>query len=116
MKNVITFLDANNPIGNVHPGGVAVLKGDAPVWRYCNLFHKCIMEGSAVVAIAHGIDTSTNGGDSVIAYSTEEHYQIGKTINCANEEYMKQRLADPNYWSERQAAIDAMQEKINNGL
>jgi len=27
------------------------------VWKYSNLFYKCIMEGTAVVAIAHGIDT-----------------------------------------------------------
>ena len=85
MKNVVTHLDANAPIGKVHPGGVVILKGDAPAWKYCNLFYKCIMEGAAVVAIAHGLDTYTNCGDSIVAYSTDAGYQIGKTLNDGDE-------------------------------
>ena len=57
--------------------------------KYCNLFYKCIMEGAAVVTIAHGIDTRTNGGDSIVAYSADVVYQIGKTLYDADEEYMK---------------------------
>ena len=35
MKNVITHLNVNTSIGTVHPGGMAILSGDAPVWKYC---------------------------------------------------------------------------------
>ena len=65
----------------VHPGGMVILEGDAPVWKYCNLMHKSVMEGAAVVAIAHGIDTAISGGMSIVAYSTNEHFQIGKTLD-----------------------------------
>jgi hypothetical protein len=80
MKNVITYFDVADPIGKVYPGGIVILKGDAPVWRYCNLMYKCIMEGAAVVAIAHGIDTTHDGGAAIVAYSTDENYYIGKTL------------------------------------
>ncbi|GHT31044.1 hypothetical protein FACS1894214_2030 [Planctomycetales bacterium] len=83
MKNVITHFDVNAPIGIVHSGGMAILSGDAPVWKYCCLFHKCVMEGAAVVAVAHGIDTATDTGSSIIVYSIDEQYQIGKTIRCS---------------------------------
>ena len=107
MRNVITFLDVAEPVDGIHPGGIVVLKGDAPVWMYCNLFHKCIMEGSAVIAIAHGIDTSTSGGDSIVAFSIDPDYQIGKTIGDAEKEYTEKRLANPSYLEEKQAAMDA---------
>jgi len=43
------------------------------------------MEGAAAVAIAHGIDTSINGGNSIAAYSADAGYQIGKTLYDADE-------------------------------
>ena len=86
MKNVIVHLNVNEPIGSVYPGGMVILGKDAPVWEYCNLFHKCVMEGASVIAIAHGIDTLADTNSSVIAYSTDRRYQIGKTIaECEND-------------------------------
>ena len=78
--NVIVHLDVNDPVGQKHPGGMVILSGDAPVWKYCNLFHQCVTEGAGVVAIAHGIDTKTNSDASVVAYSTSAGYQIGQMI------------------------------------
>ena len=59
------------------------------------------MEGVAVVVIAHVIGTSTNGGDSIVAYLTDAGHQVGKTLNDADEGYMKKCLADPNYLTEK---------------
>jgi len=78
--NVVQYFDINSPIGKVHPGGVCVIGGDAPMWKFCNLFHKCVMEGAAVVATGIGIDKSTDHSDYTVAYSTDEDYQIGKPI------------------------------------
>ena len=78
-KNVITYLDVNEPIGNVHPGGTTILDGDAPVWKFCNLFHQTIMEGTAVIAIGYGTDVEHHGGDSVI-FETEVFDRKGVTM------------------------------------
>ena len=107
MKNVVTHFDVNQPTGKVHPDGMAILGGDAPVWKYCGLFHRCVTDGAAVVAIAHGIDTRTNSSDAVVAYSTDPRYQVGKTLGDADRVYMEKRCADPNYRAELQAAVDA---------
>ena len=80
MKNVITYLDVNEPVGNVHPGGMVVIGGDAPTWKFCNLFHKCVMECVAIVATGIGVDKSTNRKDYTVAYSTDAAYQIGEPI------------------------------------
>ena len=80
MKSVINFINAGQPCGNVFPGGMAILCGDAPVWQYCMEFHKAVMEGAAVIAIAHGIDTKTNGKGAVVAYSIDPDYRVGNTI------------------------------------
>jgi hypothetical protein len=73
MKNVITYLDVNNPIGNVHSGGMVVIGGDAPMWKFCNLFYKCVMEGAAVVATGIGVDKSTDGNDYIVASPLMRH-------------------------------------------
>ena len=80
MSFVINHLDVNDPCGRTHPGGMVILSGDAPVWKYCNLFHQCVTMGAGVIAIAHGIDTKTNSDASVVAYSVSEEYRIGQTI------------------------------------
>ena len=80
MKNVLIYLDVNAPVGKVHPGGMIVIGGDAPTWKYCNLFHKCVMEGATVVATGIGVDKSTNGNEYIVAYSTDMEYQIGEPI------------------------------------
>ena len=80
MKNVVLYLDVNEPIGNVYSGGMVVIGGNAPTWKFCNLFYKCVMDGAAVVATGIGIEKSTNGNDYTVAYSTDEAYQIGKPI------------------------------------
>lgn len=61
MKKVIVFIDVVEPRGNVFPGGMTVLHGDAPVWKYCVSFQRAIMEGAAVVAIGH--DLNMDGQD-----------------------------------------------------
>jgi len=94
MKNVITHLHVDEPVGTVHPGGMVILSGEAPVWSYCNLFHKCVMEGAAVIAIAHGIDTTTNADASIVAYSTDADYQIGKTIGQSEKNELLSRFIE----------------------
>jgi len=84
MKNSFIFLNVCEPIGNVQPGIVVILYGDAPAYRYCYLTQKCIAEGAGVVAVAHGIDVSTNGGDAIVVHSVEETYCIGKTLDECN--------------------------------
>ena len=84
MTNSFIFLNVCEPIGNVQPGIVVILYGDAPVYRYCYLTQKCIAEGAGVVAVAHGIDVSTNGGDAIVVYSVEETYCIGRTLDECN--------------------------------
>jgi hypothetical protein len=80
MKNVVKYFDVNEPIGKVHPGGMVVIGGDAPTWKFCNLFHKCIMEGAAVVATGVGVEKSTDRRDYIVAYSTDKEYPISKSI------------------------------------
>lgn len=68
------------------------------------------MEGASVVAIGHGIDVTVDADSSVVAYSTNAEYQIGKTLKHADEERLKERPADPNDQTEKQAALDAGNE------
>ena len=70
----------NRPCNVVSPGGMVVLEGDAPVWKYCKMTHKAIMEGAAVVAIAHGMDTTNPDVAPIVAYSRDEEYRIGQAI------------------------------------
>ena len=69
-----------------------VLKGEAAVWKYCEQFHKAVMQGAAVVAIANGIDTSIHGGNAVVAYSIDPMYRIGNTIDHDAERERHQRI------------------------
>ena len=99
MKQVLTFINVASPSGRTFPGGMTILSGDAPVWQYCVEFHKAVMEGAAVVAIAHGIDTTTNGKDSIVAYSIDPVYRIGNTFGHDNE---RDRLR----WAHQQEATE----------
>ena len=83
--NVVNHFDVNDPVGQTHPGGMVILNGDAPVWKYCNQFHQCVTEGAGVIAIALGIDTKTNSDASIVAYSNSAEYQIGQTIGTCDE-------------------------------
>jgi hypothetical protein len=77
----ITYWDVNKPIGLPTAGTTVVIGGDAPVWKFCNLFHKSIAEhGAAIVATGVGVEKSINGDDYVIGYSTDEEYHVGDTI------------------------------------
>jgi len=109
MKAVVTHLHVDEPYRNIHPDGLVILSGDAPVWKYCDMFHMCIKDGSAVVAVAFGIDVSTNAADAVIAYAVNAapEYLVGRTLRDADKAYMEKRTADPNYRAELQAAVDA---------
>ena len=112
MKNVIKFLNVEKPHSKAQPGEIVVLFGEAPVWKYCGMMHNVIAEGAAVVAIAYGIDTETNGGASIIAYTTDSDYTFGETLNHASDVFMKKWLADPKNLAEQQAAIDAGNKTI----
>jgi hypothetical protein len=76
---VIQYFDVNSPL-KVHPGGMVVIGGDAPLWKFCNLFHQCIVEGAKVVAAGVGVDKSQNHNDYTVAYSLDEDYPIGSPI------------------------------------
>jgi hypothetical protein len=80
-KGCILGIDLTNPTGTVTPGGVVILYGDAPVWKYCNWFHRAIAEGAAVVAIGHEVDVFGKAAGCIVAYSTVEEYTIGKPIS-----------------------------------
>jgi len=80
-RGIVLWLDVADGIGKVTPGGVVVLYGDAPVWKYCNWFHRVIAEGAAVVAIGHGIDVGADASNCTVAYSTVSEYAIGKPIS-----------------------------------
>jgi hypothetical protein len=86
MKNMILYYDVNEPIGIVPVRGMVVIGGDAPMWKFCNLFHKCVMEGAAVVATGIGVEKSTSRKDYTVAYSTSARYRIGDTIPIDLEE------------------------------
>lgn len=81
MKSVILFWDVAEPIGNVPTGGMVILFGDAPLWKYFKMFYRAIAEGASVVAIGHGIDIDTDASGCMVAYSCEEEYTIGKPIS-----------------------------------
>jgi len=82
MARHILWRDVANPCGKVPPGGLVILSGDAPVWEYCNCFHRCIMEGASVIAVGHGIDVfGEHATDCVVAYSTASDYTIGKPVS-----------------------------------
>ena len=99
MKNVVVHFNADHPTNKVHSDGLAILSGDAPVWKYCDLLHKCIADGAAVVAIAHGIDPTTkNICNAVIAYSNDPEYSVGKTLGDANKARDEKLRADPMYY------------------
>jgi len=112
MKNVIRFLNVEKPHSMAQPGEIVVLTGEAPVWMYCGMTYKVIAEGAAVVAIAHGIDTKTNGGASIVAYTTDTDYVVGKTLNYTSDVFMEKWLADPKNLAEQQEAIVASKETI----
>ena len=77
----LTFWNTADPRGlKVTPGGGVILSDDGPVWKYCNLMLRAINEGACMVAIAHGIDTATDGESSVVCYSNSEDYFVGQTI------------------------------------
>jgi len=79
MKEVIVYFDVNAPIGRAFPGGMVVIGGNAPTWKFCNLFHKCVMEGAAVIATGPGIEISCDKKDYIVAYSIDMDYKIGES-------------------------------------
>ena len=91
MKQVLHFIDVAKPFGCIHPDGMTILHGDAPVWQYCVEFHKAVTQGAAVIAIGHGIEAGKRGRDSVVAYSTDPMFRIGNTIG---HDYERDRLKD----------------------
>ena len=82
---MVHHLHVDDPSGRLSPGGLVILSGDAPVWKYCDMFHQCVTEGAGVIAIAHGIDTKTNSAASIVAYSNSAEFQIGQTIHTCEE-------------------------------
>jgi len=77
----VVHIDAVYSTNFVRPGGMAIIVGDAPVWRYCKAMYAAIREGAAVVAIAHGLDDADpSKGIPIVAYSQDEDYRIGQPI------------------------------------
>jgi len=74
----ISQWDVNSPIGNPTPGTMVVITGNAPLWKFCNLFHKAIVEhGAAIVAVGQG--DCVDGSQYVVGYSTEPDYPVGQS-------------------------------------
>ena len=81
MRRVILLWDVNTLIGNVTPGGMVILHGDAPTWKYCIAYYRAVAAGASVVAIGYGIDVTEDASGCIVAYSTAEDYAIGKPIS-----------------------------------
>ena len=80
MKNCTRVWRTEQPLGDVYTGGLVVIRGDCPVWKFCQLFQRAICEGAGVVAIAHGDANISDYGAAIIAYSNAPYYTIGKTV------------------------------------
>jgi len=78
--NSIVHVDVNNPIDEARSGVMVILSGDAPVWRYCQLFYEAIEKGATVVAIGHGVDVTVDADLSVAAYSADPEFKVGEPV------------------------------------
>jgi len=72
MSLVICYFDVSNGAGKCKENGVYILYGPASVEEYCRFTANAIIRGASVVAVAHGLDVTENGGKAVIVYASKE--------------------------------------------
>ena len=92
MSLSICFFDVARPIGKCKQGGVYVLYGDGSPLDYAKLACNSLVWGAGIVAVAHGLDVTKEGGKAIIVYSSEERrkegiFLQGKTLDeCQPDE------------------------------
>jgi hypothetical protein len=105
MKDIRTYINVETSIGRTTvAGGLTILYGQAPAWKYCVEFYKTIMEGAAAVAVVTGIETEgqairqcaavvfidgspdekNDWRSALVAYSDDPDYRLGKSYNEEN--------------------------------
>jgi len=73
----------------INPGnGVVNLFGDAPIWKYCALCSKAIIEGTAIVTVKCGSGVSQDPYRYIIVHSTLPEYTVGKTLDECEVEFL----------------------------
>jgi len=78
MSMSLRFFDVASPIDMESKKGiVCVLHGDGSPLQYTMLMGNTIACGADVVAVAHGIDVTKEGGKAVIVFSTQERLEKG---------------------------------------
>jgi len=72
MSLNICYFNVANPVGKFKEGKVFILYGEGSQFEYSRLTANAILHKAGIVAIAHGLDVTKEGGKAVIVYATRE--------------------------------------------
>jgi len=85
MIKTTIHVTVDNPaiaITEIRPQDIVIISGDASVWKYGELVAVALLKlnSEGVIAVGHGLDMTTHADDSIVVFSSNEHFCVGESL------------------------------------